>query len=222
MTYLIRDVPVESRPRERLLAHGPEVLSDAELLAIILGTGAPGKNAIHLAQELLEGGMPNLRHRGVTALAGTRGVGPAKVARIAAVIEMARRMAVPQQASPAFDRTVFGRKLVGSYGHQAQERLGAALLDSRHRITKQREIFVGTIDKAFVSTRDVVRFALMERATGVVVYHNHPSGDPAPSNEDLTFTHQLKQALATVDVELVDHLIIGTHRFHSMKERDEL
>lgn len=222
MTYLIRDLPVDNRPRERLLAHGPEVLSDAELLAVILGTGAPGKNAIHLAQELLEGGMPNLRHRDLASLAGARGVGPAKAARIAAVVEMSRRLAVPQEASPRFDATVFGQKLIGSYGHHVQERLGAAVLDSRRRVMKQREIFVGTIDKAFVSTRDVVRFALLERATGVVVYHNHPSGDPAPSNEDVTFTRQLRQALATVDVELVDHLIVGAHRFHSMKEREEL
>jgi DNA repair protein RadC len=222
MTYLIRDIPTNIRPRERLLAHGAHVLSDAELLAIILGTGAPGKNAIHLAQELLQGGMPNLRRREFASLASARGVGPAKAARIAAVVEMSRRMAIPQDPPPQFDATVFAQKLVSGYSHHMQERLGAAALDSRRRVLKQRDIFVGTIDKAIVSTRDIVAFVLLEHATGVVVYHNHPSGDPSPSTEDITFTRQLKEALATCDIELVDHLIIGSHRFYSMKERNEL
>jgi DNA repair protein RadC len=111
---------------------------------------------------------------------------------------------------------------VSGFSRQTQERLGVAFLDSRRRIRGQREIYVGTIETALVSTRDIVRFTLMEANTGVVVYHNHPSGDPTPSDDDIKFTRKLTQSLAMVDIELVDHLIIGSHRFHSMQKRGQL
>jgi DNA repair protein RadC len=223
VTYPIREMPADDRPRERLLKHGPRVLSDAELLAIILGTGAQGKNVVQLAGELLAGGVLALRDRELTALVRTRGVGPAKAARIAAMMEMARRVATaPMEQSPRFEPSVFGSKLVKGFGHHLQERLGAAILDSRHRVLKEREIFVGTIDRALVSTNDIVRFALLERGKGVVIYHNHPSGDPTPSEADLTFTEKLKQSLAMVDVDLVDHLVVGSHRYYSMRDRGQI
>lgn len=219
MTYLIRDLPADVRPRERLLAHGAEALSDAELLAVILGTGAPGKNAIHLAQELLQEGMRDLRQRELTMLAATRGVGPAKAARISAVMEICRRLQCNDLRKTTFDASSLGANLVATYGHHTQERLGVAALDARHRVRKQREIFIGSADKAFVSTREITRFALIERATGVVVFHNHPSGDPTPSEDDVTFTQKLRDALKIADIELVDHLVIGDHRFLSMKTK---
>ena len=223
MTYRICEMPPDDRPRERLLEHGPHVLSDAELLAIILGTGAAGKNAVQLARELLTGGVLSLRDRDQTSLARARGVGPAKAARIVAMMEMARRVATaPMEVSPRFESTAFGSKLVTGLGHHVQERLGAAALDSRHRVLKEREIFVGTIDRALVSTYDIVRFALLERAKGIVIYHNHPSGDPTPSEDDLCFTEKLKQSLAMVDLDLVDHLVVGSHRFYSMRDRGQL
>lgn len=221
MTWMIRDVAVDNRPRERLLRHGAQVLSDAELLAVILGTGAPGKNAIHLAQELLQGGVPDLHQRDLTTLLRARGVGPAKAARISAVLEMARRLAGPTERT-AFELSAVGPRLVRGYGHQMQERLGAMLLDSRNRIIKQRDIFVGTLDKAFVSPREIVSFAVVERAKGVVIFHNHPSGDPTPSEEDVAFSRNLQQSLALLDVDLVDHLVIGQHRYTSMKARGDI
>jgi DNA repair protein RadC len=223
MTDLIRDLPLGDRPRERMMMHGAGTLSDAELLAVILGSGVPGQNAIELARHLLADGMRNLRRRELKHLADVRGVGPAKAARIAAVFEMSRRMASEQpEDPPSFDVTVLGRKLVSNYGHHTQERLGAAFLDARHRVRGQREIYVGTIDNALVSTRDIVRYTLLDRATAVVIYHNHPSGDPTPSKDDVTFTRKLKTSLLTCDIELVDHLIIGSHRFQSMKQRGYL
>jgi DNA repair protein RadC len=218
MTWMISDVAAPRRPRERLLRDGAQVLSDAELLAVILGTGAPGKNVIHLAQELLVGGVPQLHHRDLASLTKARGIGPAKAARIAAVLEMARRLAVPAADGTLFDHSSFGHHLVSTYAHQKQERLGAALLDSRHRVMKQRDIFIGTLDKTFVSPREIISYALIERAKGVVLYHNHPSGDPTPSHDDISFSKRLGQSLAMVDVELVDHLVIGQHRYTSMKE----
>ena len=223
MTDVIRDLPRGDRPRERMMMHGAHTLSDAELLAVVLGSGLPGTNAIQLARQLLSDGINSMRNREPAQLAKVKGVGLAKAARIAAVFEMSSRLASEQPEDPPdYDATVFGRKLVSGYSHHTQERLGVAFLDSRQRIRGQREIYVGTIETALVSTRDIVRFTLMEAATGIVVYHNHPSGDPTPSDDDLTFTTKLKQSMAMVDIEIVDHLIIGAHRFHSMKQRGQL
>ena len=223
MTDVIRDLPRGDRPRERMMMHGAHTLSDAELLAVVLGSGVPGTNAIQLARQLLVDGINSMPGREVAQLAKVKGVGLAKAARIAAVFEISSRLASEQPEDPPdFDATVFGRKLVSGYSHHTQERLGVAFLDSRQRIRGQREIYVGTIETALVSTRDIVRFTLMEAATGIVVYHNHPSGDPTPSDDDLTFTKKLQQSMAMVDIEIVDHLIIGAHRFHSMKQRGQL
>lgn len=221
MTDVIRDLPRDDRPRERLRAHGAMTLSDAELLALILGSGVRGLNAVQLARQLLAEGIRNVPRRAASSM---RGVGPAKEARIAAVYELAKRLTSDQHPAdpPTLDITSLGRQLVSGYAHHTQERLGAAFLDSRHRIRQQREIYVGTINKAAVSTRDIIQFSLMENATAVVVYHNHPSGDPTPSEDDLTFTKKLQESLAMIDIELVDHLVIGAHRYHSMAERGEL
>lgn len=215
MTEVIRDLPRDDQPRERLLTHGAETLSDAELLALILGSGVPGQNAIQLARSLLVDGIRNVRRRDLVKI---RGVGPAKAARIIATYELAKRMIAERPTDPpALDITALGRKLVRSCGHYPQERLGAAFLDARHRILKQREIYIGTMDSALVSTRDIVQFTLTEHAKALVVYHNHPSGDSTPSDQDITFTTKLMQALAMVDIELVDHLVIGAHGFQSMR-----
>jgi DNA repair protein RadC len=223
MTDVIRDLPRGDRPRERMMMHGAHTLSDAELLAVVLGSGVPGTNAIQLARQLLVDGINSMRGRELAQLAKVKGVGLAKAARIAAVFEMSSRLASEQPEDPPdYDATIFGRKLVSGFSHHTQERLGVAFLDSRQRIRGQREIYVGTIETALVSTRDIVRFTLMEAATGIVVYHNHPSGDPTPSDDDLNFTTKLKQSMAMVDIEVVDHLIIGAHRFHSMKQRGQL
>lgn len=223
MTELISDLPLDDRPRERLAAHGPETLSDAELLAVLLGSGARGKNAIQLARELLIDGMPALRTRELTEIAQTRGIGPAKAARITAAFEISRRLAAQEsEASPHFDADALGRALIAGYAHHRQERLGIVLLDSRRRVIRQRDVFIGTISHALVSTRDIVRCALESNAASVVLYHNHPSGDPAPSADDLLFTRKMTDALKLVDLELVDHLIIGANRFYSMKQRGQL
>ncbi|HKR64059.1 MAG TPA: JAB domain-containing protein, partial [Thermoanaerobaculia bacterium] len=111
-----------------------------------------------------------------------------------------------------------GEALVRSHGHQMQERMGVVLVDARHRVMKQKEIFIGSLKETLVSTRDIIRYALLEHAAGIVVFHNHPSGDPTPSNDDITFTQQLAHSMMLVDVEFVDHLIIAAHRYCSMKQ----
>ncbi|HEX6639667.1 MAG TPA: DNA repair protein RadC [Thermoanaerobaculia bacterium] len=223
MTDVIRDLPRDDRPRERLLKHGPETLSNSELVAILLGSGVPGKNAIQLARELLCEGLARLRDREVKHLEKIAGVGPAKIARIAAAFELSNRIITGEpDEPPPYDASALGRSLIGLHAQQRQERLGALFLDSRHRILKQREIYVGTINNALVSTREIIACALTHNATAIVAYHNHPSGNPAASDDDITFTKKLQVSLALIDIELIDHLIIGAHRYHSMKLRGEM
>ncbi len=223
MRELIADLPLDDRPRERLLAHGAETLSDAELVSILLGSGVPGKNAIQLARELLQDGMTALRRRDSATITKTGGIGPAKASRILAAFEVARRLAAAEPDElPVFDVQILGPSLVNNYAHHVQERLGALLLDSRQRIVRQREIYVGTINHAAVSTRDIVRFALGENACGVVLYHNHPSGDPSPSAEDLMFTRKLAESLRLCDLELIDHIVVGARRYYSMREKGQI
>ena len=225
MTDVIRDLPTDDRPRERLRLHGAGSLSNAEVLAILLGSGTPGKNAIQLARELLnEGGWRGLNERDVANVSKTRGIGLAKASRIAAAFELSRRLACetfPEEPEPPpYELEDFGTNLVRTMGGQRQEHLGAVLLDAHHRILDQREIFTGTIANALVSTRDLVVFSILTHpCVGVVLYHNHPSGIAQPSEEDLEFTRKIKQSLWYVDIELVDHIIVGKHSFISLKTR---
>jgi DNA repair protein RadC len=220
MTDVICDLPRDDRPRERLLMHGAETLSNAELVAILLGSGVQGKNAIQLARELLQDGMSALRSRDQKQLEQYAGIGPAKIARIAAAFEISRRILdnVPDEPPP-YEPNALGRSLVSTYSRVRQERLGATFLDARYRILRQREIYIGTIKSALVSTRDIITDALMNNATSVVVWHNHPSGNPLPSDEDQAFTTKLRESLGHCDIELLDHLIIGAHGFYSMHDR---
>lgn len=218
MHEVIADLPLDDRPREKLHKHGAETLSDAELVAILLGSGTRGKNAIQLARELLRDGLTALGRS--QNLARVPGVGPAKASRIGAAFEVARRLAGADSGDGTrYDDAIVGRALISRYAQEAQEHLGAILLDSRQRVLRQCEIYVGTVARALVSTRDIVRAALETNASGVVLFHNHPSGDPSPSAEDLTFTKRVQQSLALVDVEMVDHLVIGAQRYCSMRGR---
>lgn len=217
--YLMRDIPESCRPRERLLKNGVKSLSDVELLAVILGTGAPGKNVLQLARDLLrEGGWSGLRKRDLTTMRNEIGIGDAKAARIAAVFELTYRITLEVQEKERFDASQLGPKLISGYGHFPQEHLGAVLLDSRHRLGRQREIFVGTLSRAAVSPGEILRFALSDHASAIVLFHNHPSGDPTPSQDDIAMTHKLRDSLKLLDIELVDHLVVSEHRYMSMKQ----
>jgi DNA repair protein RadC len=139
---------------------------------------------------------------------------------VAAAFELARRAAAEKPIEhPEFDVDLTGTALVSANIRQKQERLGAYFLDARNKIIVQREIFVGTVNQALISTRDILRLAVEENAVGVALYHNHPSGDPTPSGHDVEFTRRLHQALVAADIELVDHLITGKHSYLSMKRK---
>jgi len=217
----IADLPEDERPRERMLRHGASTLSDAELVAVLIGSGTRGRSAVAVARELVGDGLAQLARRDWTIASPISGVGHAKAARLAAAFEIGRRVAsdIPDVRDPVRDPATLARPLVARYAHHVQERLGAIFLDSKNRIIREREIYVGTLNATTVSTRDVIRFALADHAASIVLFHNHPSGDPAPSAEDLHFTKRMVEAGRLMGIDVVDHLILGSNRFVSLRQR---
>ena len=221
MSLRIAELPADERPRERLFRHGAQTLSDAELVALLLGSGTQGASAIDVARTLLTDGLVRMSRRDWSLGRRERGVGAAKAARLAAAFELGRRLAdhTDGERDPIRDPAGIARGLVHRYGHYDQERLGAVFLDAKNRPIREREIYVGTINATTVSTRDILRIALDEGAVSVIVFHNHPSGDPAPSADDLLFTRQLIEAGRLLGIDVIDHLIIGLNRYVSLKQR---
>lgn len=208
----IRDWPAGERPREKLLARGSAALSDAELLAVLLGSGSRGKDAIALGRELLAaaGSLGALLGRPDQQI-HAQGLGPAKRARIAAALELARRSLAEQlQQLPALGNPRdSGDYLRARLRHLPYEVFGCLYLDNRHRVLAFEELFRGTVDGASVHPREVVRACLQHNACAVIFAHNHPSGVSEPSSADVRLTQQLKQALDLIDVRVLDHLVIG-------------
>lgn len=218
----ITDWPAAERPREKLLQRGPATLTDAELLAIFLRTGVPGKTAVDLARDLLDtfGGLRGLLLADQDRFCQGRGLGVAKYAQLQAVLEMTRR-----HLRETLDRTdvLQSPEAVRNYltcqlRESPCELFAGLFLDNRHRVIQYEELFRGTIDGASVYPREVVRRALQLNAAALIVAHNHPSGVAEPSRADLEITERLKKALALVDIRLLDHMIIGDGRITSLAE----
>ena len=229
----LREMPSEQRPRERLLAHGAGVLTDCELVAILLRTGHRGCSVLDLAYGLLYdeghglGGLPALALLIEHDLPSLRrkGLGDAKAATVLAAVELSRRLARAQipQRRPLGDVTGIARYLNLRYARRDQEVMGAIYVDVRGRIIGEREHFVGALDRTSVEPRVVLKEALRLGATAAAIFHNHPSGDPEPSGEDLAFTRRLARGCSAVGIELVDHLILGGGgRWVSLRERGVL
>ena len=219
----LRGLPASARPREKLLQRGPAALSDAELLALLLRTGLPGKNVVQLAQELLDrfGDMAGLLHTPASQLQQVKGLGPAKRAELLAVVELARRaLAQTLQQRPLFDSPQAVRHYLQlQLGGHRHEVFAVLFLDSQHRLLALEELFRGTLDQAAVYPREVVLRALHHGAAAVVLAHNHPSGVAEPSRADEAITRTLKTALALVDVRVLDHFVVTAQRSCSMAER---
>jgi DNA repair protein RadC len=198
-------------PLERLLRAGVESLSDAELVAVLLGS------KLEKARLLVCDGLPAFARTEWTAR--RHRMRPQESARILASLELGRRLATwtDNPRDPVRDPTMLARSLVARYGHHVQERLGAVYLDAKSRVIREREIFVGTLNSTTVSTRDILRHAIDDNAAALVVFHNHPSGDPSPSGEDLVFTKQLVDAGKLLSIDVLDHLILGINRYVSLK-----
>jgi DNA repair protein RadC len=221
----ISDWPEAERPRERLARQGAAALSDAELLAIFLRVGLPGKSAVDLARELLDsfgGDLASLAHASVSELARLRGIGPAKAAQLAAALELARRaLAVPLKARDALASPEAVRDWLRlALGQTPHEVFMALWLDAQNRLIASEELFRGTLTQTSVYPREVVKRALEHNAGAVILAHNHPSGLAEPSRADEVLTSSLKQALAMIDVKLLDHFIVaGSARPLSFAER---
>ena len=215
--------PKDQRPRERLLLQGAAALSDAELLAIFLRTGVSGMTAVDLARQLLSefGGVGGLLHAEQADFCRGRGLGPAKYAELQAVLELARRYLYEHLVEqPSIDGSAQIKDyLILTMRASSRELFRVMLLDVRHRLIKTTELFQGTIDRAAVYPREVVKLALMHNAAAVIVAHNHPSGEAEPSSADLDLTLRLQQALALVDIALLDHFIVGRSGCVSLAER---
>jgi DNA repair protein RadC len=217
----IRDLPAEARPREKLLARGPQALSDVELLAILLRTGMAGKNVFQLSEELLgPDGIAGLLQATVQSLQLVKGLGPAKQAELLAVFELARR-ALSQRLK---EREAFHtpgavkQYLQLQLAHKNHEVFAVLFLDSQNRMLALEELFRGTLSQTSVYPREVVLRALHHQAAAVVLSHNHPSGSVQPSRADEHLTQTLKASLALVDVRVLDHIIVGQGQALSMAE----
>ena len=218
----IRQWPEGERPREKLLTRGAAALSDAELLAVLLGSGSRGKDAIALGRELLTGagGLAALLSQPESP-ARVSGIGPAKRARIVAALELARRsLAEELQQRPSLGNPRdSGDYLRARLRHLPYEVFGCLYLDNRHRVLAFEELFRGTVDGASVHPREVVRACLQHNACAVIFAHNHPSGVAEPSAADRAITHELRDALQLVGVRVLDHLVIGSGEPVSMAAR---
>jgi DNA repair protein RadC len=218
-----KDLPVDQRPREKLLARGPAALADGELLALLLRTGLAGQGVLALAQSMLDtfGGLSGLLGASVQDLQRVKGLGPAKRAEILAVMEIARRaIAQPLRAAPVFDspqavKDYLSLQLAGL----PHEVFAVLFLDHQHRLLQLEEMFRGTLSQTSVYPREVVRRAMTLNAGAVILAHNHPSGLAEPSRADEYLTASLKGALALVDVRVLDHLVVGRGQVVSMAER---
>jgi DNA repair protein RadC len=223
-TRRLRDLPAEERPRERLLRHGARALQNRELLAILLGTGTRGASALDVAERLFGSGLRELAARAPEELAGEAGVGGAKAARVLAALELGARVASESGPSSAPLRTPeeTARYLLPRYAARPVETFGLLALDVRHRLRKEAVISVGCLTSSIVHPREVFQEALRARAAGIVLFHNHPSGDPEPSADDLALTRRLAAAGTLMGIEVLDHLVLGAARYVSLKQRGAL
>ena len=219
----LKDLPAEMRPREKLLARGGAALSDVELLALLLRTGLPGRGVFDLASQVLEAfdGFAGLLQAEAADLRRIKGLGPAKRAEIAAVIEMARRaLAQPLRSAPVFDAPHKVKDYLAlQLAARTQEVFAVLFLDGQHRLLALEEMFHGSLAHTSVHPREVVRRALAHNAGAVILAHNHPSGVAEPSRADEVLTQTLRSALQLVDVRVLDHLVVGRGAVVSFAER---
>ena len=218
------DLPSEERPRERLLKQGAAALSNRELLALVVGTGTRGASALDVAGGLLADGLRGLQGTSAVAIAGRVGLGEAKAARILAALELGARLASEGPSDDPVLRSPqeAARFLLPRYSGRAVETFGLLALDVRHRLRREVVVSVGCLTSSLVHPREVFQEAVVSRAAALILFHNHPSGDPEPSAEDLSLTRRLAAAGSLMGIEVLDHLVLGAGRFVSLKERGAL
>lgn len=219
----IREMPNHERPRERLRDYGPEALADAELLAILLRTGVSGLNVIQLAQQLLleRGGWRGMQQSSFQSLRDQHGMGEAKAAQLKAALEIGRRLAMLSFTERVQIRSPgdVAQLMQIEMSHLDQEHLKAVCVDTKNRVLKIQTVYVGTLNSAGLRVGEVFKEALKLNSAAIIVVHNHPSGDPTPSPEDVQVTRQIVEAGRLLDIDVLDHLVIGHGRYVSLRER---
>jgi DNA repair protein RadC len=218
----VKHWPEDERPRERLIAHGPATLSDAQLLAIIIKMGKPGRSALDLALELLSRfeSLAGIEQAGINELREVPGIGLAKAAEIKAAIELGRRHQKPSLAGASFCSS---QEVAAYYRPRMkdakQEEFRCAILDTKNKIIKDVRVTTGTLTASLVHPRDTFKAAIRESAAAVIFVHNHPSGDVKPSQEDLLLTKRLVQAGEVLGIQVLDHIIIGDGAHFSFRDQ---
>ncbi len=222
----ITDWPEFERPREKLLAHGANHLSDAELLAIFLRVGTRGKSAVDLARELIShfGSLRALVNAPLEQFCEIHGMGSAKYVQLQASVELSKRFLLQNlQEGDAINSAQEAKRFLQLRMSAYKKEVFAALfLNSQHHVISFKELFFGSIDQAPVYTRDLVEATIKQHAAALIIAHNHPSGDPSPSQADIHITRKIKDALELIDVKLLDHLIIGHNKVTSLAELGHL
>lgn len=222
-TPMIRDMPAAERPRERLRDCGPEALNNAELLAILLRTGGNGENVLALAQRVMAQveGVASLGRVTLTDLCGLKGIGEAKAAQILAGIELGRRIvkAMPESRPVIRCSDDVDRLVRADLVDQEQEHLRVVLLNTRNQVLAVRTVYVGSVHSAVVRTSELLRDAVRENCPNIILVHNHPSGDPSPSPDDVAMTKHVVEAGKTLNIDVLDHVVVARGGYVSLKER---
>ncbi|MBC7879123.1 MAG: DNA repair protein RadC [Anaerolineales bacterium] len=221
--YRIADLHESERPRERLATLGPQALTNAELIAILLRVGVPGENAVEVGQRLLQkyGGLGGLHRAPIKELIEQHGIGEAKAAQIKAAIELGRRLTVEAPEEKLAINSPGDAAALVQYEMSAleQEHLRVILLDRRNRVLEIVEVYKGSVNSSQVRVGELFKEAIRTNASALIVVHNHPSGDPTPSPDDVAVTRAITQAGKLLDVDVLDHLVIGQGKWVSLKER---
>ncbi len=222
-SIMIRDLPLEERPREKLKTLGPEALTNAELLAILIRTGNKNESAVQLATRILTrgGGLRNLPDLSLEDLQENRGIGPDKAVTIKAALELGCRLATaPREASGSITNPRQAAELfMEELRYKKKEYFKILLLNTKNHIISREEISVGSLNASIVHPREIFNIPLRKSASSVILFHNHPSGDPSPSQEDLEVTRRLVEAGNILGIAVRDHIIIGDGCFYSFREK---
>lgn len=222
-TLMVRDMPTAERPRERLRDYGPQALSNVELIAILLRTGLEGESVLSLSQRILSylGGLRGVATATYGELCNINGVGDAKSCQLMAAMELGRRLASlhPEDRASIYSPQDVVNLFMVEMAFLEQEHLKVILLNTKNQVLGVREVYVGNVNSSIIRVSEVLRPAVRENCPAIIVVHNHPSGDPTPSVEDIEVTRQIASAGGLLDIDLLDHIVIGNQSFVSMKEK---
>ena len=229
MNENFNSLPREDRPYERCIRHGVQSLSNRDLLAVILRTGAKGRNVLELAGDLLKlvperEGFTGIRRLSLDELSNVKGIGKVKAVQLKCLLEIARRMAREEAGEGTYfaSPSAVANYYMEDLRHEEQEVLLLLMLNQRGRLLKERYMFKGTVNASVISPREIFVEALAARAVQIILLHNHPSGDASPSQEDLNVTRRIKEAGQLLGIALTDHIIIGEHAYVSLREEHYL